>query len=336
MNKRTIMAALMLLPLMVNAESGDYIWNEQFSKKIVEAEAGKPRAQYDIGNMYQKGQGTAINEPKAFSWFNKAAKSNHVKAQFKVGYMLLNGLGTKRNSAKAEKWLRKAANKKYAPAQYYLGMMYRDGKHLTRNYDKSLFWLKKARENGFWKAAKEYDKVIALAKRGSSRRVRKPAAVKPRVAPQRRTKKSAVVSEDFRDVLLVGNWFERGKPARHFPSEVTQCEKKRRGLACASKQDLIGKRGNTTFTYRIVATLKNINEAGEFTVVYNNNVLSVVPGAPITIPSDDDEDPPTTIPSPVVELGFQRTVHNLDCQLDNAKQISCIKDYSRAIKINRR
>jgi len=322
----------MLLPLVVSAESGDYVWNEQFSKKIIEAEAGKPRAQYDIGNMYQKGQGPAIDESKAFGWFSKAAKSNHVKAQFKVGYMLLNGLGTKVNSSKAESWLRKAANKKYAPAQYYLAIMYRDGKHLKRDYKKSLFWLGKARENGFWKAANEYDKVIVLSQRGASRTVR----VKPRVVPKKRIKSSAAVNQDFRDVLLVGNWLERGKPAHHFPSDVTQCEKKRRGIACASKQDLKGKRGNTTFTYRIVATLKNISEAGEFTVVYNNNVLSVVPGAPITIPSDDDEDLPTTIPSPVVKLGFQRTVHNLDCQLDNAKQISCIKDYSRAIKIKRR
>jgi len=336
MKMKMIVVALMLLPIIVNAESGDYIWNEQFSKKILEAEAGKPRAQYDIGNMYQKGQGTAINESKAFTWFNKAAKSNYVKAQFKVGYMLLKGLGTKVDNSKAERWLRKAANKKNAPAQYYLAMMYRDGKYLTRNYKKSLFWLKKARENGFWKASNEYDKLIALVQRGASRTVRKPVAAKPRVAAKKRVKKSSVEAEDFRNVLLVGNWFERGKPARHFPSEVTQCEKKRSGIACASKQDLTGKRGNTKFTYRIVATLKNINEAGDFTVVYNNNVLSVVPGAPITIPSDNDEDPPTTIPSPVVKLGFQRTVHNLDCHLDNIKQISCIKDYSRAIKIKRR
>ncbi len=333
-SKIVILVALVFLTNYIFADTSDYIWNEQFSKKIAEAEAGKIRSQYDIGNMYLKGQGTGIDEVKAFNWFSKAAKSGHVKSQFKIGFMLLNGTGVKKNYAKAEKWLRKAAYKKYAPAQYYLAGMYRDGKYLTKNYDKSLFWLKRAKASGFWKAANEYDKVIQLVQRGNARTPRKTVS---RPTPRAVVRsKPVAVSDDLRDLLLKAKWLEGGKPARYLPSGFTQCEKKRRGLACASKQDLNGNRGNTTFKYRIVATVKNISEAGEFTVIYNNNVLSVVQGKPLIIPGDDDEEPPTVVPSPVVKLGFQRTVHNLECQLVNAKQINCTKDYTRSIKLTRK
>lgn len=342
-SKIVFFLSLVFLSTYIFADTSDYVWNEQFSKKIAEAEAGKIRSQYNVGNMYLKGQGTGFDEAKAFSWFMKAAQSGHVKSQFKIGFMLLNGTGVKKNYAKAEKWLRKAANKEYAPAQFYLAGMYRDGKYLSKNYDKSLFWLKRAKLSGFWKAGNEYDKVIALVQRDNSRTSR---AVTSRPAPKSKSKskskpkpkpksKTVAVSDDLRDLLLNANWFEGRKPARYLPSSVTQCEKKRSGLACASKKDISGKRGNTTFKYRIVATLKNISESGEFTVIYNNNVLSVVPGAPLTIPGDDDEEPPTIVPSPVVKLGFQRTVHNLDCQLVNSKQINCVKDHGRAIKLTR-
>ncbi len=336
-SKIVILLISVVLSTTANADTSDYIWNEQFSKKIAEAEAGNKRSQYDIGNMYLKGQGTGINESKAFSWFSKAAKSGHIKSQFKIGYMLLTGSGTKKNYTKAEKWLRKAANKKYAPAQYYLAGMYRDGKYLAKSYDKSLFWLKKAKANGFWKAANEYDKVIALVQRTNSRKVAK-TSTRPPPPPKKSVVKPrrVVVSDDLRDLLLQSQWLERGKPTGYLPSSLTKCEKKRKGMACASKQDLKGNRGNTTFTYRVASTVKNISEAGEFTVVYNNNVLSVIPGKPLVIPGDDDEEPPTVVPSPVVKTGYQKTIHNLECQLVNARQINCVKDYSRSIKLTRR
>jgi len=322
------------LSVTAYADTSDYIWNEQFSKKIIEAEAGKARSQYDVGNMYLKGQGTGINESKAFGWFTKAAENNYVKAQFKVGFMLLTGKGVKKDYTKAERWLRKAANQDNAPAQYYLAGMYRDGKFLKKDYDKSLFWLRKAKANGFWKAANEYDKVIALAQRNNTTGARAKPQPKPQ-ARQRAPVRPVAADDDLRELLLKGGWLESGKPARYLPSSVTQCRKDGNGLTCASGEDLNGRRGTTTFTYRIVASFKNLTEEGEFTVTYNNNVLSVVPGKAVTIPSDNDEDPPVTIPSPVVQLGPQKTVHNLDCQLVNAKRVSCEKDYGRSIELTR-
>jgi len=343
---KNLFILLMVLPVFAFADTSDYVWNEQFSKKTAEAEAGKPRAQYDVGNMYLKGQGTGINEKKAFEWIKKSANSGYLKAQFKTGFMYLKGLGTNRNYGKAESWLRKAANKGYAPAQYYLAGMYRDGLYLAKNYDKSLFWLKKARANGFWKAANEYDKVIALTQRGGSRPpvaratpkpnpvvVTKRAEPKPRAVARKRVV-AKVKDENLRSLLLRGRWLERGKPAKYLPSAITQCKKKNNGLYCVSKEDLKGKQGNTEFTYRTIINIIHITEAGEFSANYRNDVLTVKQGKPIVIPGEDGE-ADTTRPSPVINKGLQKTVHNLECQLDNAKQISCIKDLSRGIKLTR-
>jgi len=345
---RKLCFLLAMLPMLVIADTGDYVWNEQFSKKTGEAQAGKPRAQYDLGNMYLKGQGTSINEKKAFEWIKKSAAQGYLKAQFKVGFMYLKGLGIGKKYREAEKWLRKAANKNYAPAQYYLAGMYRDGQYLNKNYDKALFWLKKAQANGFWKAANEYDKVIALTQRGASEPAptpRKQERPKPKVETAKRTerkksspsrKKKAVSGEDnLRALLLKGNWLERGKPAKYLPSELTKCKKKNTGLYCVSTKDLKGRRGNTTFVYRVIINIKHITEAGEFSASYRNNILSSVQGEPVVIPGEDDE-PDTTRPSPIIKVGLQKKVHSLECQLDNVKQISCVKDISRNIKLTRR
>lgn len=331
-SKITFLIASIFLVNIAVADTSDYIWNEQFSKRIVEAKAGKTRSQYDVGNMYLKGQGTHVNEAKAFKWFMKAAKNKHTKSQFKIGFMLLNGTGTKRNYTQAEKWLRKAANKNNAPAQYYLAGMYRDGRSLDKDYDRSLFWLKKAKENGFWKAANEYDKMVVLARESNANRARA-AKLGPQVVQKPRPR---VTSSDLRDILLQGKWFERGKPARYLPSALVACKKNKNGLACASRQDLNGSRGNTTFKYRIAAILKNISQAGDFTVTYRNTIKSVVQGRPqIILGDDDDEESTIIVPSPTVKTGLQRTVHNLDCHLVNPKQINCVRDRGRPVKLTR-
>ena len=344
---KNLFILFMVLPVFAFADTSDYVWNEQFSKKTAEAEAGKPRAQYDVGNMYLKGQGTGINEKKAFEWIKKSANSGYLKAQFKTGFMYLEGLGTKKNYVKAEIWLRRAANKSYAPAQYYLAGMYRDGLHLAKNYDKSLFWLKKARANGFWKAANEYDKVIALTQRGGSAPsvarvtpkpkpvvVAKRAEQKPRAVARKRVIAKAE-DDNLRALLLKGQWLERGKPAKYLPSAITQCKNKDNGLYCVSNKDLKGKQGNTEFTYRTIINIQHITEAGEFSATYRNNVLTVKQGKPVVIPGEDGEED-TTRPSPIINTGLQKTKHILECQLDNAKQISCIKDLGRGIKLTRR
>jgi len=351
MNKSIILLILML-PVSVLADTSDYIWNEQFTQKLIKAEAGNARAQYDVGNMYLKGQGTVTDRRKAHEWISKAANSGYQKAEFKLGLMFLEGMGTDTNFAKAEKWLRKSAKKGYAPAQYYLGGMYRDGKHVRKNYNKALSWLKKAQDGGFWKAKREIEYVTALAGQGNGRQATvetpKPRAQtpkpKPRVRePVRQAKRTAPAprrqpvsgKNDLRSLLMNGKWLERGRPAKYLPSDAMKCKNKGRGIYCVSNKNLKGKRGNTVFEYQIIVNINNITESGEFSASYRNNVLSVIPGKPIVIPGEDGE-PDTTRPSPIIKSGLQRTIHTLECDLNTPKKISCVKDRTVNIKISRK
>ena len=96
--------------------------------------------------------------------------------------------------------------------------------NLPKDYDKSLFWLKKAKANGFWKAANEYGKVIALTQRGGARTTakskpkpivaKKKAQPKKRVVAKRKTVATVEQDDDLRDLLLRGQWLERGKPGK--------------------------------------------------------------------------------------------------------------------------
>jgi hypothetical protein len=45
------------------------------------AERGHPLAQYNLGNMYLKGQGTQQDPDAARKWFSKASKSGHKGAR---------------------------------------------------------------------------------------------------------------------------------------------------------------------------------------------------------------------------------------------------------------
>jgi TPR repeat protein len=115
------------------------------------AEAGNPRAQYDLGYMYFHGSG-GINtdHKKAIDWFEKSANQNNENACFVLGYLYSNGLaGLHKNPATAQKWFRKAALLGNSASQYYLGisliMSATKGQPPSKEAVK---WLVKAAENG--------------------------------------------------------------------------------------------------------------------------------------------------------------------------------------------
>ncbi len=49
------------------------------------AEAGNARAQYNLGLMYDNGQGVTQDYPEAVRWYRLAAARGHPSAQFNLG-----------------------------------------------------------------------------------------------------------------------------------------------------------------------------------------------------------------------------------------------------------
>ena len=64
---------------MVAYNRGDYLPAIRLFRPL--AEQGNSKAQTQIGTMYRKGEGTAVNLSRAFMWFSVAGKRGDAKAK---------------------------------------------------------------------------------------------------------------------------------------------------------------------------------------------------------------------------------------------------------------
>ncbi len=83
------------------------------------AEQGYAKAQYNLGGMYDKGQGVPQDDAEAVKWYRKAAEQG---------------------DAEAGRWWRKAAEQGDATAQLSLGLMYGMGQGVPQDYVQAHMW----------------------------------------------------------------------------------------------------------------------------------------------------------------------------------------------------
>ncbi len=72
--------------------------------------------------------------------FRQLADQGHAKAQFNLGYMYNKGQGVPLDYAVAVRWLRKAADQGDAWAQVKLGLVYEEGQGVTQDYVQAHMW----------------------------------------------------------------------------------------------------------------------------------------------------------------------------------------------------
>lgn len=147
----------------------DYVWQERFKKQSVLADQGNADAQYDVGEMFEKGSGVAVDLKKAFVWFDKSATQGHVKAQFKVAYMYYKGQGVDANVNKAFQLMEKPANDGNVRAQFYLGQMLANGDGVKPDHDEAFTWYSRSSLGGY----KPADDALAELKRSMADKARK-------------------------------------------------------------------------------------------------------------------------------------------------------------------
>ena len=75
------------------------------------AHGGEPRAQYDLGLMYDQGQGVQQSDAKAMEWYERAARQGEPRAQYNLGLMYLNGQGVPPDVVQAYYWINLSANR---------------------------------------------------------------------------------------------------------------------------------------------------------------------------------------------------------------------------------
>jgi len=76
---------------------------------IQAAEKGNAQAQYDLGTLYNSGEGVPIDRQKAAHWTAKAAESGLAEAQLDYAVMLIKGVGVAKDHDKGLLMLKAAA-----------------------------------------------------------------------------------------------------------------------------------------------------------------------------------------------------------------------------------
>ncbi len=75
------------------------------------AEEGEPRAQFDLGYLYDKGQGVPQSDREALRWYRQAAEQGEPRAQYNLGLMYANGQGVTKDLVEAYVWVTLAAER---------------------------------------------------------------------------------------------------------------------------------------------------------------------------------------------------------------------------------
>jgi TPR repeat protein len=126
MSIKNILFKVTVLPILL-AISPTFTKFIIFKYTSIFANRGHANAQYNLGTLYQVGQGVPQNYKEAVKWFRKAAIQGNDSAQYNLGVMYQKRQGVDQNYEKAFEWFSKAAIKGIDTAQFNLGLMYQKG-----------------------------------------------------------------------------------------------------------------------------------------------------------------------------------------------------------------
>ncbi|MBK9575043.1 MAG: sel1 repeat family protein [Rhodoferax sp.] len=126
------------------------------------------KAQYNLGNMYEHGQGVERDMKEAVKWYRLAAGQGLAHAQYSLGLLfetqglpgvpdvVLGGLkaaeidfGVPQDYKVAMRWYRLAADQGFAPAESNLGGMYAKGQGVAPDYKEAVKWFRFAADKGY-------------------------------------------------------------------------------------------------------------------------------------------------------------------------------------------
>ncbi len=147
--KRTISAVVVLIGLAAPAwagfDEGVAAYNRgDYATALHEwrplAKQGDAAAQFNLGLMYETGQGVPQNYVQAVRWYRTAADQGYASAQSNLGLLYADGQGVTQDYAEAVRWYRKAADQGTAQAHHNVGLMYYNGQGVTQDYVQAHMW----------------------------------------------------------------------------------------------------------------------------------------------------------------------------------------------------
>ena len=128
------------------AQNGDYATALKEWKPL--AEQGDALAQYNLGQMYRKGDGVPQDDKEAARWWKLAAEQGEIKAQYNIGWMYKNGQGVPQDYNEAFRWYTLAAEQGNERGQNALASLYFYGEGVIQDYVYAHMWWNIATANG--------------------------------------------------------------------------------------------------------------------------------------------------------------------------------------------
>jgi TPR repeat protein len=108
------------------------------------ADTGNAEGQYQLGYMYELGEGGAVDQAEALRWFHKAADQGNPKAQYQLGVYFAKGWVVKQNYSEAMKWFSKAAEQGHSEAMDWIGSIFKEGLGVNKDLGEAYFWFQLA------------------------------------------------------------------------------------------------------------------------------------------------------------------------------------------------
>ena len=112
------------------------------------AEQGYAFAQYNLGILYEYGNGVPKDYAEAVKWYRLSSEQGYAISQYSLGLMYSNGYGVLKDKAEAVKWWRLSAEQGYVYAQGILGIMYELGEDVLKDNITAHMWYNIASGNG--------------------------------------------------------------------------------------------------------------------------------------------------------------------------------------------
>ena len=123
------------------------------------AEQGYAFAQYNLGILYEYGNGVPKDYAEAVKWYRLSAEQGYAISQYSLGLMHINGYGVLKDKAEAVKWWRLSAEQGNAAAQNGLGFMHKNGNGVLQDNLTAHMWYNISSANGHEDAGEWRDKV---------------------------------------------------------------------------------------------------------------------------------------------------------------------------------
>ena len=104
------MTSLAVAALLALSAAGSADDSEDYENALRLAEQGSASAQFNLGLMYDNGEGVPQDYKAAVKWYSLAAEQGDTSAQFQLGYMYHFGEGVIQDVVYAHMWLNIAAS----------------------------------------------------------------------------------------------------------------------------------------------------------------------------------------------------------------------------------